>query len=50
LHDLSVNNITGSVNVPNWGGGEQQWVEDPDSHSYFMKTEFNGFERIEPFR
>ena len=50
VYDLSINNIQGFVNVNDLGGGLAVWVAVADSFTKYIKTEFNGYERIEQFR
>ena len=50
VYDLSINNIQGFVNVNDLGGGLAVWIAVVDSFTKYIKTEFNGYERIEPFR
>ena len=52
LYDLSQNGIRGFANLNNRPGlGPLQiWVIDHNIYTYFIKTEFNDFERIEAFR
>ena len=50
VYDLSINNILGFVNVNDLGRGLAVWVAVADSFTKYIKTEFNGYERIEQFR
>ena len=50
VYDLSINNIQGFVNANDFGFGLAVWIVVPDSFKKYIKTEFNGYERIEPFR
>ena len=50
VYDLSINNISGFVNVNDLGGGLAVWVAVADSFTKFIRSEFNGYERIEQFR
>ena len=50
VYDLSINNIQGFVNVNDLGGGLAVWIAVVDSFTKYIKTEFTGYERIEPFR
>ena len=50
VYDLSINNIQGFVNVNDLGGGLAVWIAVVDSFTKYIKTEFNGYERIEQFR
>ena len=49
LHDLSINNKKGNVNV-NGFGPLAIWTTITDSFSYYIQSELNGYERIELFR
>ena len=46
-YDLSINNISGFINVNDLGGGLSVWVAVADSFTKFIRSEFNGYERIE---
>ena len=50
VYDLSINNILGFVNVNDLGGGLAVWVAVADSFTKYIRSEFNGYERIEQFR
>ena len=50
VYDLSINNIQGYVNVNDLGGGLAVWIAVVDSFTKYIKTDYNGYERIEPFR
>ena len=50
VYDLSINNILGFINVNDLGGGLAVWVAVADSFTKYIRSEFNGYERIEQFR